>query len=112
MRHGVKKKLPMPSKCPECGSNVIKDPAQVAVRCVNAQCPAQVRRRIEHFASRRAMDIEGLGEVMVGQLVATGAVRDVSDIYHLDAAKLSQLERTGEKSIDNLLEAIERSKTG
>src|SRR5437868_95163 len=67
--------------------------------------------RIEHFASRGAMDIEGLGEAMVGQLVATGAVGDVSDIYQLDAAKLSQLERTGEKSIRNLLEAIERSKT-
>ncbi|PYI90157.1 MAG: DNA ligase (NAD(+)) LigA [Verrucomicrobia bacterium] len=111
LRTGGEKKFPMPTKCPECGSKVIKDPAQVAVRCVNAQCPAQVRRRIEHFASRGAMDIEGLGEVMVGQLVATGAVRDVSDIYQLDAAKLSQLERTGEKSIGNLLEAIERSKT-
>src|SRR6266550_3447755 len=111
LRTGSEKKFRMPLKCPECGSAVVKDAAQVAVRCVNAQCPAQVRRRIEHFASRGAMDIEGLGEVMVGQLVATGAVRDVSDIYQLDAAKLSQLERTGEKSIGNLLEAIERSKT-
>src|SRR6266403_855899 len=111
LRTGGEKKFPMPAKCPECGSRVVKDPAQVAVRCVNAQCPAQVRRRIEHFASRGAMDIEGLGEVTVGQLVATGAVGDVSDIYELDAAKLSQLERTGEKSIGNLLEAIERSKT-
>jgi len=111
LRTGGEKKFPMPSKCPECGSDVIKDAAQVAVRCVNAQCPAQVRRRIEHFGSRRAMDIEGLGEVMVGQLVTSGAVRDISDIYQLDAAKLSQLGRTGEKSIRNLLEAIERSKT-
>src|SRR5207237_9827588 len=94
-----------------CGSAVVKDAAQVAVRCVNAQCPAQVRRRIEHFASRGAMDIEGLGEMMVTQLVKADLVRDVADIYTLDATKLSQLERTGEKSIRNLLDAIERSKT-
>jgi DNA ligase (NAD+) len=111
LRSGAEKKFPMPAKCPECGSRVVKDPAQVAVRCVNAQCPAQVRRRIEHFASRGAMDIEGLGEVMVGQLVAAGAVRNVADIYQLDREKLSQLERTGEKSIGNLLAGIERSKT-
>jgi DNA ligase (NAD+) len=111
LRSGAEKKFPMPVKCPECGSRVVKDPAQVAVRCVNTQCPAQVRRRIEHFASRGAMDIEGLGEVMVGQLVAAGAVRDVGDIYQLDGEKLSHLQRTGEKSIGNLLAAIERSKT-
>jgi len=101
----------MPKSCPECGSAVVKDSEQVAVRCVNARCPAQVRRRIEHFASRGGMDIEGLGEVMVTQLVKAGLVRDVADIYLLDATKLSQIERTGEKSIRNLLDAIERSKT-
>ncbi len=111
LRTGSEKKFRMPIKCPECGSAVVKDAAQVAVRCVNAQCPAQVRRRIEHFASRGAMDIEGLGEMMVTQLVKARLVRDVADIYMLDAAKLSQLERTGEKSIRNLLDAIERSKT-
>ncbi|PYK42763.1 MAG: DNA ligase (NAD(+)) LigA [Verrucomicrobia bacterium] len=111
LRTGSEKKFRMPIKCPECGSAVVKDAAQVAVRCVNAQCPAQVRRRIEHFAARGAMDIEGLGEMMVTQLVKSGLVRDVAEIYTLDAAKLSQLERTGEKSIYNLLEAIERSKT-
>ena len=111
LRTGAEKKFPMPKVCPECGSRVMKDPAQVAVRCVNAQCPAQVRRRIEHFASRGAMDIEGFGEVMVGQLVAGGMVRDVADIYRLDREKLSRLERTGEKSISNLLAAIEHSKT-
>src|SRR5205807_8408106 len=110
LRNGSERKFRMPKKCPECGSLVVKEESQVAVRCVNSQCPAQMRRRIEHFASRGAMDIEGLGEAMVGQLVATGAVGDVSDIYQLDAAKLSELERTGEKSIGNLLEAIERSK--
>jgi DNA ligase (NAD+) len=111
LRTGTEKKFRMPRNCPECGSAVVKDAAQVAVRCVNAQCPAQVRRRIEHFASRGAMDIEGLGEVMVTQLVKAELVRDVADIYSLDSAKLSQIERTGEKSIRNLLDAIERSKT-
>ena len=69
LRTGSEKKFRMPKKCPECGSAVVKDEGQVAVRCVNSQCPAQLRRRIEHFASRGAMDIEGLGEAMVDQLV-------------------------------------------
>src|SRR5882672_9902855 len=104
LRTGSEKKFRMPIKCPECGSAVVKDAAQVAVRCVNAQCPAQVRRRIEHFASRGAMDIEGLGEMMVEQLVSRELVRDISDIYSLSAEKMSILERMGEKSIGNLLE--------
>ena len=111
LRTGAERKFRMPANCPECGSVVQKDVGQVAVRCVNAQCPAQLRRRIEHFASRGAMDIEGLGEAMVTQLVSRGLLRDVSDIYALDATKLATLERVGEKSIRNLLDAIERSKT-
>jgi DNA ligase (NAD+) len=101
----------MPTNCPECGSQVVKDEGQVAVRCVNSQCPAQLRRRIEHFASRGAMDIEGLGEAMVSQLVDQKLLGDVSDIYALNAETLSKLERMGEKSVANLLEAIERSKS-
>lgn len=111
LRDGSEKKFRMPKKCPECGSALVKDPEQVAIRCVNAQCPAQVRRRLEHFAARGAMDIDGLGEAMVHQLVTAGIVRDLGDIYQLEAAKLEQLERVGEKSIANLLAAIERSKT-
>nr|MBA3273891.1 NAD-dependent DNA ligase LigA [Chthoniobacterales bacterium] len=111
LRTGTESEFQMPTNCPECGSVVQKDEGQVAIRCVNAQCPAQVRRRIEHFASRGAMDIEGLGEAMVGQLVGRGLLRDVSDVYSLNVAKLSSLERVGEKSLANLLEAIERSKT-
>lgn len=111
LRKGNERIFKMPKKCPECGSAVQKDEGQVAVRCVNAQCPAQLRRRIEHFASRGAMDIEGLGEMMVGQLVTRGLLHDVSDIYQLNEAKLATLERVGEKSIRNLLEAIEGSKT-
>jgi DNA ligase (NAD+) len=111
LRNGSEREFQMPANCPECGSVVQKDEGQVAIRCVNAQCPAQVRRRIEHFASRGAMDIEGFGEAMVTQLVSKGLVRDVADIYSLDAEKLGTLERVGEKSIRNLVEAIEASKT-
>jgi DNA ligase (NAD+) len=111
LRTGSEKKFRMPKNCPECGSLVVKDEGQVAVRCVNSQCPAQLRRRIEHFASRGAMDIEGLGEAIVGQLVENKMLRDVSDIYELNATALGELERMGDKSVSNLLEAIERSKT-
>lgn len=110
-RTGKEKKFRMPSTCPVCGSKVVKDEGQVALRCINSQCPAQLKRRIEHFASRGAMDIEGLGEMMVEQLVDKDLVRDVSDIYQLTAEKMSVLERMGEKSIANLLSAIEASKT-
>jgi DNA ligase (NAD+) len=110
LRDGSEKSFRMPTKCPVCGSKVVKDEGQVAVRCVNARCPAQLKRRIEHFASRGAMDIEGLGEAMVEQLVSRGLVREVSDIYRLTSEELLALERMGEKSVANLLGAIERSK--
>jgi DNA ligase (NAD+) len=111
LRKGSEKKFLMPKHCPECGSAVVKDEGQVAVRCVNSQCPAQVRRRIEHFASRGAMDIEGLGEAVVNQLVQQKLLADVGDIYSLKAAALLELERMGEKSVANLIEAIEHSKS-
>ncbi|MBA3650597.1 MAG: NAD-dependent DNA ligase LigA [Chthoniobacterales bacterium] len=110
LRDGSEKKFRMPKKCPVCGSAVVKDEGQVAARCVNAQCPAQLKRRVEHFASRGAMDIEGLGEAMVEQLVGHELVREVSDIYRLTREQLSGLERMGEKSVAKLLAAIERSK--
>lgn len=110
LRAGSEKKFKMPAKCPVCGSEVVKDEGQVAIRCVNAQCPAQLKRRIEHFASRGAMDIEGLGEAMVEQLVERELVREVSDIYRLTNEELAGLERMGEKSVAKLLEAIARSK--
>ena len=110
LRTGKEPEFSLPTNCPECGRSVQKDEGQVAVRCVNAQCPAQLRRRIEHFASRGAMDIEGLGEAMVAQLVGNNLLHDVSGIYALEAAKLETLERVGEKSIGNLLAAIEASK--
>jgi DNA ligase (NAD+) len=110
LRDGSEKKFRVPAKCPVCGSKVVKAEGQVAVRCVNAQCPAQLKRRVEHFASRGAMDIESLGEAMVEQLVSRGLVGEVSDIYRLTTEQLSGLERMGEKSVANLLAAIERSK--
>ena len=110
LRDGSEKEFCMPSNCPVCGSKVVKDEGQVAVRCVNAQCPAQRRRRIEHFASRGAMDIEGLGEAMVDQLVSHELIADASDVYNLTSEQLLGLERMGEKSAANLLAAIERSK--
>jgi DNA ligase (NAD+) len=111
LRTGTEKRFRMPKRCPECGSAVVKDEGQVAVRCVNSQCPAQVRRRIEHFASRGAMDIEGLGEAVINQLVQQKLLADIGDIYSLKAPALLELERMGEKSVANLLEAIERSKS-
>src|SRR5207248_8211799 len=108
-RTGKEKKFRMPNACPVCGGKVVKDEGKVAVRCINSQCPAQLKRRIEHFASRGAMDIEGLGEMMVEQLVSRALVREISDIYELTADKMSILERTGEKSIGNLLQADRKS---
>ncbi|MEO6971014.1 MAG: NAD-dependent DNA ligase LigA [Chthoniobacterales bacterium] len=110
LRKGSEKKFRMPAKCPVCGSKVVKEEKQVAVRCVNAQCPAQLKRRVEHFAARGALDIEGQGEAMVEQLVERKLVQEVSDIYRLTSAQLNELERMGEKSVRNLLDAIERSK--
>ena len=110
LRTGTEKKFRMPKNCPECGSTVVKDEGQVAIRCVNSKCPAQVRRRIEHVASRGAMDIEGLGEAVINQLVQQKLLRDVGDIYSLEAGTLNELERMGAKSVSNLMGAIERSK--
>ncbi len=110
-RTGAERAFRMPGECPACGSPVVRDPAQVAIRCVNASCPAQLKRRLEHFASRGAMDIEGLGEAMVEQLVERGLARDIADIYQLNVASLSTIPRTGEKSIANLLKGIETSRS-
>jgi DNA ligase (NAD+) len=109
-RTGAERIFKMPDKCPVCGGDVQRDPEQVAVLCINAACSAQVRRRLQHFASRGAMDIEGLGEVMVEQLVEHALAQDVSDIYKLTAERLAVIPRTGAKSIENLLAGIEESK--
>jgi DNA ligase (NAD+) len=110
-RTGKEKDIPIPEKCPVCGSMVVKDKEEVAIRCPNIRCPAQVKERIIHFASRDAMDIEGLGEKWVNILVDKGLLSDYGDIYYLKYEDLIKLERMGEKSVNNLLTAIEKSKT-
>ncbi|MEX1010177.1 MAG: NAD-dependent DNA ligase LigA, partial [Chthoniobacterales bacterium] len=109
-RTGKEKRFHMPENCPSCRSKVFRDPDLTAVRCINPDCPAQIRRRLEHFAARGAMDIEGLGEAMVDQLVSAGLVAALPDVYALQADKVSALERMGEKSTANLLAGIEGSK--
>ena len=110
-RKGKERKFLMPKRCPACGGPTQKSDDEVAVRCENIRCPAQIKERIIHFASRNAMDIEGMGEAMVEQLLTKGLVRDDGDLYALAFEQLLLLERMGEKSARNLLEAIEKSKT-
>src|SRR6185436_8011855 len=101
----------MPQQCPVCGSAVIRDEGEAATRCTAGLfCPAQRKQALLHFASRRAMDIEGLGEKLVDQLVAAGMVRTPADLYALDAAQLEGLERMGEKSAANLVATIAGSR--
>ena len=98
-------------KCPVCGSELVRDEAEVAVRCDNARCSAQLKAHIRHFASRTAMDVEGLGQALIEQLVENGHVKDVGDLYHLDVDTASGLDRMAEKSAQNLMQALEDSKT-
>jgi DNA ligase (NAD+) len=101
----------MPKKCPECGSEVVREEGEAAHRCLGGlYCPAQRMGALLHFASRRAMDIEGLGDKLVEQLVAQGVVKSVADLYRLKKDELADLERMGEKSAQNLLDQIEKSK--
>ncbi|MFZ4484547.1 MAG: NAD-dependent DNA ligase LigA [Chthoniobacterales bacterium] len=109
-RTGDEKVFRMPDICPSCGTEVFRDPDLTAVRCLNPDCPAQIRRRLEHFAARGAMDIEGLGEAMVDQLVTAGLVKALPDIYALDPAAVAALDRMAEKSTANLLAGIKGSK--
>lgn len=99
-----------PDKCPVCGTAVVQLEGEVAVRCPNFECPVQVRRRVQHFASKGCLDIEGLGEAMVDALVEKGWVRNIPDIYRLKRDDLLTLGKSVEKSTDNLLAAIETSK--
>ncbi|MCH6562639.1 MAG: NAD-dependent DNA ligase LigA [Myxococcales bacterium] len=100
----------LPSSCPICGSPTVRLEDEVAVRCPNLACPAQVKERIHHFGSRRALDIDGLGEKLIDQLVERGLVRRPSDLFALDQETLAGLEHMAAKSADNLLVAIERSR--
>ena len=100
----------IPTVCPECGSPVTRDEGGAAMRCRGAECPAQLLRNIVHFASRSAMDIEGLGTSVALALLDSGLISSAADIYYLDAQSVASLERMGKKSAENLLSAIEKSK--
>src|SRR6056297_1914541 len=100
----------MPDDCPACGEPLVKFEGEVKWRCVNQECPPQVRERITHFASRDAMDIEGLGEAVVEQLIDEGLITTYADLYRLTKEKLLPLERMAEKSAQNLIDAIAKSK--
>jgi DNA ligase (NAD+) len=100
----------VPEKCPECGSRIHKDPDEVAYRCVNAACPAKRRESLLHFAGRHAMNIDGLGDIVVDQLIEKDLVQDVADLYRLKLEPVAALDRMAEKSAQNLLDEIEASK--
>jgi DNA ligase (NAD+) len=110
-RTGAEKEFKMPAKCPECDSEIVRLEGEVAHRCVNMSCPAQLKEHIRHFASRGALDIEGLGEKLSAQLFDAGLIQDPSDLYFLTKDQLLALDRHGEKSAQNLIDSIEKSKT-
>ncbi len=99
-----------PSTCPACGEPVVREEGEVALRCANPSCPARLKETLRHFARRTAMDVEGLGPALIDQLVERGLVRDVADLYDLDAERLAGLERMGEKSALNLVAQLEASR--
>ncbi|MFH1847635.1 MAG: NAD-dependent DNA ligase LigA, partial [Candidatus Omnitrophota bacterium] len=111
VRTGKEKKIKIPAKCPVCNMPTTKEKEEdVAYRCTNLSCPAQLERGLLHFASRTAMDIEGMGESVVQQLVKSGLISDFADVYFLNKKDLLKLELFADKKADNLLEAIEKSK--
>ena len=109
-RSGEEKAFSMPEKCPECDSDLVRLEEEVALRCINPKCPAQLREGLIHFVSRNAMNIDGLGERVITQLFREELIHDVADIYQLTHDQLIELERMGEKSVSNLLEAISVSR--
>ena len=110
-RDGKEKVFKMPTKCPVCGAPTERIEGEAVVRCTGIECPAQLFRSLVHFASRDAMDIEGLGPAVIEQLLDANLISNVADIYSLKKEDLLQLERMGDKSVDNLLNAINKSKT-
>ena len=109
-RKGHAPKFVFPNKCPDCGAKLVKDEGGVYIRCPSLECPAQLKERIRYYATRNAMDIEGLGDKLVDQLVEAKLVRSYVDLYRLTLDQLMRLDRMGRKSSENLLEAIEASK--
>lgn len=109
-RTGDETDFNMPTECPECESKLERLDGEVALRCLNPQCPAQIREGFIHFVSRNAMNIDGLGEKVVAQLFKEKLIENFADLFKLEREKLLELERMGVKSADNLLAAIEKSK--
>ncbi len=109
-RDGSELPFEMPEVCPVCGEPAVRDEGGAAIRCTNTACPAQLKRNLTHFASRDAMNIDGLGPALIGMLCDEGLVENCADLYRLDPARLAELERMGEKSAENLTAAIEASK--
>jgi DNA ligase (NAD+) len=110
-RDGSETEYEFPRNCPVCGSEAVRPEGEVVRRCINPDCPAKIKARIGYFASRKAMDIEGLGSVLIETLVDNGTLRDVADIYSITAESIAALERKGEKSAAKLVAQIEASKT-
>ena len=99
-----------PRTCPTCGASLVRDEEETVIRCENVRCPAQIKRRIGHLASRTAMDIEGFGPAVIEQIVEKGLVKDMGDLYHLTVEPLAELERIAQRSAQNLIDALNRSK--
>jgi DNA ligase (NAD+) len=102
--------FPMPKHCPVCGTKLVREEGEAILRCVNANCPARLKESVLHFASRRAMNIDGLGDALVDQLVDGGLVKSVADLYRLESEKLESLERMGKKSSEKLVKNIDHSR--
>ena len=109
-RKGKEKEFFMPTRCPVCGAKVVRLPDEAVARCIGSSCAAQLKEKIAHYAQRQAMDIEGLGDKLIDQLVDKKLLLDIADIYKLDLLALSSLERMGKKSSENLLSQIEKSR--
>jgi DNA ligase (NAD+) len=109
-RTGHERDFTMPERCPVCGAEVFREEGEAAYRCIGISCPAKLKESLKFFGSRGAMDIEGLGEKLIDQLVERGLVKDLADLYHLDQEQLAGLERMAQKSAQNLIHALERSK--
>ncbi|MGD9076323.1 MAG: NAD-dependent DNA ligase LigA, partial [Desulfobacteraceae bacterium] len=109
-RTGIEKRYIMPTRCPVCGAQVLRKEGEVVLRCPNPECPAQVKASLKHFISKGGMDIDGLGDKIVTQLIERGMVKEPADLYELDFENLLQLDKIADKSAHNLLRAIEKSK--
>ncbi|MFA5794978.1 MAG: NAD-dependent DNA ligase LigA [Candidatus Brocadiia bacterium] len=109
-RTGKEKPFVMPGKCPACGAGVVIETDEVIPRCPNVSCPAQVKGSIEHFAQREAMNIEGLGDKLINQMIDKAVIKNAADLYFLSKADIMKMERMGDKSAQNIIEAIDRSR--